>query len=141
MSPAAAKNIQVDYTIYNRTRTTTKGKSTSTIDEITGSETVDVTANGSKDIETNKVPHQQQQAAPQQSSSKNRNGGGNNNNNQSQTVTVQQVAGIVVTAKIGDAIVGTYQDPPDIKAQMDAKQKKAASGDNSDSSSSMDSSN
>jgi hypothetical protein len=121
----AASNVEVDYSIYNRTRVTDNGQTTSTVDPITGTENVDIPANSSKDVETSKVPHQVQQASLNTRRSKK---GGNG---KPPSVTVQDIVGIWAQVKIGDTVVQTYEDPMDIKAKMDAKDQKS-SGDDMD---------
>ncbi|MGA2052766.1 MAG: hypothetical protein ABSH19_05580, partial [Opitutales bacterium] len=100
-----------------------------TIDDITGSETVDLAANSSKNIESNKVPHQVQQQTSSGS------GGGKKGGNKGpKSITQQEIKGVYVVAKIGDTIVaGPYEDPPDIKATMDEKEKNGGDSDTSDS--------
>jgi len=121
----AASNVEVDYTIYNRTRVTSKGQTTTNIDNITGTENVDIPANSSKDVETTKVPHQVQQAT-NKTNGNNRRGG--NGNKTPPPVTVQDVAGVWAQVKVGDTVVQTYEDPMDIKAKMDAKDQKSSGG-------------
>jgi hypothetical protein len=113
----AATNVEVDYSIYNRTRTTTKGQTTTTYDPQTGTETVDIPANSSKDVETSKVAHTEQTAAPSNGKKK----GGNSN----PTTINQDIAGVWVEAKIGDNVLQTYEDPMDIKQKMDEKAKQS----------------
>lgn len=125
----SASNVEVDYTIYNNTRVTSKTGSTVTVNPVTGSETVDIPANSSKDVETDKVPHEIQQAS---TTNGNNRRGNNNNNNQAKPITTQSIAGIWVQVKIGDSVLQTYEDPMDIKAKMDAKAKGGSSGDDLD---------
>jgi len=115
----AASNVEVDYAIYNRTHTTTKGSTTTTYDPQTGTETVDIPANSSKDVETSKVSHTEQTAAKSGGSKYGGMGGGKG----SSTTVNQDIAGVWVQAKIGDNVLQTYEDPMDIKSKMDEKLK------------------
>ena len=136
-SNAPASNVEVDYTIYNTTHVNSNGKSSANTDPITGSETVDIPANSSKDIETSKVPHLQQQASNTNSGGGGKKGSSNNGGNkQPKSTTTQSIDGIWVQAKIGDAVVAGYEKPMDIKKKMEAKAK----GGSSSSLDSMDSS-
>ena len=116
----AASNVEVDYAIYNRTHTTTKTSSTTTYDPQTGTETVDIPANSSKDVETSKVSHTEQTAGTSGSGGGKRGGGGGKGNT---TIVNQDIAGVWVEAKIGDNVLQTYEDPMDIKSKMDEKMK------------------
>lgn len=126
----AASNVEVDYTIYNETRTSGGNTAPSTtVDNITGSETVDIPANTSKDVETSKIPHERQQTAVGGMG-----GGKKKGNNVNAAVTEQEIKGIYVTAKIGDNEVSSpYEDPPGIKDDMDQKEKDQNSGDSTSS--------
>jgi hypothetical protein len=118
-----ASGVEIDYVVYNRTISTDNGTVTKSMDNITGSETVDVPANDKKDVQTDPISHKDSTTYAKQA----RGVMGATAASSSR----QEIMGIWVQAKLGDNVLTTYEEPMDIKETMDQKAAQSGGGDSS----------
>jgi len=103
ISPNPVSGVTIEYHVYNKTTTSGGGVApTITIDDITGTSTIDLPGNGTKPIETSDITTGSSNTLSQ--GSKGKKGGGST---ASASSTVTGVMGWVIYIKKGDKIIHT----------------------------------
>ncbi len=120
LSAAPVKGVVVEYHVYNKTTVSGSGNPTVTLDDITGTSTVDLAGNEKKQIETSDIPHNVTNTSTATT------GGGKKGgpSSTSSSSSVQSVYGWVVYLKFNGKIVHTFKDPDNVMDYVNQYNKK-----------------
>jgi len=108
---APLTGLSVEYHIYNRNSDTVDGKITTAVDDISGTETLDLAPHAKKDIETTHAPHKDSTITPGPKKGVQKTG--------AQETHRQTVLGIIIVIKQGNQQIKKYEDPDGLRDQVD----------------------
>ncbi len=128
LSSFAVSNLAVEYHFYNKTSAHDGGTTTTTVQDVTSTQNVDIPVNGRKDIQTTGINHEVKQSyahtatgSTVSAKSSSKNGGSTMSTGQTETTTTS-VMGYVIIVRSGNIIVKTVLSKDDIVDQVKAIQ-------------------
>lgn len=130
LSSFPAKSLSLEYHFYNKTAANNAGTTTITVDDVTGTQNLDLPVNGKMDIKTTPISHDVKQTYTQSGSGNaasagTKKKGGSTTLSSGQTdVTTTRVMGYVIVVKTGSTIIKTLLSNDDIVDQVRAIQAK-----------------
>jgi len=130
LTATPVKGLQVEWHVYNKTATHNGNNSSTTVDDITGTETVDLDGNGKAEVVTSDIPHVVSNSTSGSSSSSSNAGGygkktGGTKAPAVQNSSITSVMGTYVVLKYDGKTLGRPKaDPDDVQDQVKAIQKR-----------------